>query len=186
MVDQLLRLDLIQTSCLHITLNINIDKCRRATERHRPAVLRFHRGQIGKVQPLHRFLCVHGWTREIKAVVRRHLLNLQQRAAVLRQLFAQADRGFEIVATLHFRLEIGKLQFALAYQIADAVQRHAAVITNNTPATVAIRQAGEHTRFTAAHHIRRIDVKYALVMCFTQMREQIFELRIHFTAVGFE
>ncbi|MNN73339.1 hypothetical protein D3C81_1894470 [compost metagenome] len=62
MVDQLLSLLLIQAPGLHVTFDIDIKEGRSAAQGHRPAVLRFYRRQIGKVEPLHRFLSVHGWT----------------------------------------------------------------------------------------------------------------------------
>ena len=58
-VDQFLRLDFIQPSCLHVAFNVDIEERGRAPQRHRPAVLGFHRCKIGKIDPLHRFLGVH-------------------------------------------------------------------------------------------------------------------------------
>ena len=105
---------------------------------------------------------------------------------MLRQLLAQADRGLQIVSALQFPLEIGELKFPLAHQIADAVQRHAAVVADDASTPVAVRQTGEHAGFSAAHHLRGINVKYALVVGFAQVGEEIFKLRIHLATVGFE
>ena len=58
-VDQLLGLHLIQPSCLHVAFNVDIEERGRAPQRHRPAVLGFHCGKVGKVDPLHRFLRIH-------------------------------------------------------------------------------------------------------------------------------
>ncbi|MNV62761.1 hypothetical protein D3C71_1553220 [compost metagenome] len=105
---------------------------------------------------------------------------------MLRQLLAQANGRLQLFTALHFRLQIGKLQFTFAHQIADAVQRHAAIVANNTSAPVSIRQTGEHAGFTATHHLRRVDVEHALVMGFAQMGEDILELRVHLASVGFK
>ena len=61
---------------------------------------------------------------------------------MLRQLLAQADRGLQIFSALQFPLEIGELKFTLAHQIADAVQRHAAVVADDASAPVAVWQTG--------------------------------------------
>ena len=58
-VDQLLGLHLIQPSCLHVAFNVDIEERGRAPQRHRPAILGFHCGKVGKVDPLHRFLRIH-------------------------------------------------------------------------------------------------------------------------------
>ena len=99
-VDQLLRLLLRQLTGTQIAFNINIQKRRGAPQRHCAAVLGFHRRQIGKIEPLYRFLRITGRAGNIAAVLRGHLLNLQQRAAMLRQLFALAQGRFEIVSPL--------------------------------------------------------------------------------------
>ncbi len=75
-VDQLLGLDLIQPPCLHVAFNIDIEEGGRAAQRHRPAVLRFHRREVGEVEPLHRLLRVHGRTGDVVSVACRHLLDL--------------------------------------------------------------------------------------------------------------
>ena len=46
--------------------------------------------------------------------------------------------GFQILAFFQTRLEIGKLQFAFTYQITDAIQRYAAIVTDNAPTAIAI------------------------------------------------
>ena len=103
---------------------------------------------------------------------------------MFRQLFAKTNRGFKILAPLQVRLEIGKLQFTLTHQIADTVQRDAAIITDDTTTTVTIRQAGQHAGFTAAQHIRRVGVEYALVMGFTQFSKLVFKISIHLTTIS--
>ena len=103
---------------------------------------------------------------------------------MLRQLFTQTNRGFKILAPLQVRLEIGKLQFTLTHQIADTVQRDAAIVTDDTTTTVTIRQAGQHPGFTAAQHIRRVGVEYALVMGFTQFSKLVFKISIHLTTIS--
>lgn len=105
---------------------------------------------------------------------------------MLRQLLAQADRRLQIFAAFQPALQIGELKLTLAHQIADAVERHAAVIADDAPAPVAVRQTGQHAGFAAAHHLRRIDVKHALVVGFAQVGKQVFKLRIHLPAIGFE
>ncbi len=58
-VDQLLGLNLVQPSCLHVAFNVDIEERGRAPQRHRAAVLGFHCGKVGKVDPLHRLLRIH-------------------------------------------------------------------------------------------------------------------------------
>ena len=105
---------------------------------------------------------------------------------MFRQLFAQANRRFQILPVLQVGLQIGKLQLAFAHQITDTVQRHAAIVADNASAAVAIRQPGQYARFTTAQHIRRIGIEHPLIVRFTQVGKQIFKVRIHFTTVGLE
>ena len=103
---------------------------------------------------------------------------------MFRQFFTQANCGFKILPPLQVRLEIGKLQFTLTHQVADTVQRHAAIITDNAATTIAIRQARQYAGFTAAQHIRRVGVEYALVMGFTQFCKLIFKISVHLTTIS--
>lgn len=77
--------------------------------------------------------------RDIAAEAGRHLLHLQQRAPLFGQLFAQAQGGLQRLAALKVRLQVGKLQLTFADQIANAVQRHAAVIADDPSAAIAVR-----------------------------------------------
>ena len=138
MVDQFLCLLLIEYACFKVALNVDIEERCRAPQRHRAAILRFHCRQVSEVEPLHRFLCILRRTGDVKTVFRRHFLNLQQRTTMFRQLLTQTERSFEIFAFFQTGLEIGKLQFAFTYQITDAVKRHAAVVTDDTPTTITI------------------------------------------------
>ena len=108
-VDQLLGLLFIEDPGVEVALDIDIEERGGAPQRHRAAVLRFHRRQIGEVQPLYRFLGVARRAGDITAIFRRHLLHLQQRAAVLRQLFTQTNSGFQILPALERCLQIGEL-----------------------------------------------------------------------------
>ena len=66
-------------------------------------------------------------------------LDLLQRAAVLRQFFAQADHVLQIFAPFQLRLQIGELKLSFADQVADTVQRHAAVVADDASAAVTVR-----------------------------------------------
>ncbi|CSI04181.1 Uncharacterised protein [Shigella sonnei] len=57
---------------------------------------------------------------------------------MLCQLLTQTDGGFQIFAFFQTGLEIGKLQFAFTHQITDAIQRYAAIVTDNAPTAIAI------------------------------------------------
>ena len=153
-IDQFLCLLLIEYASFKVALNVDIEERCRAAQRHRAAILRFHCRQISEVEPLHRFLRILRRARDIKAIFRRHFLNLQQRMTMLCQLLTQTDSGFQILAFFQTGLEIGKLQFAFTHQITDAIQRHAAVVTDNAPTAITIWQTSQYTRFTAAQHIR--------------------------------
>ncbi|CQF64883.1 Uncharacterised protein [Salmonella enterica subsp. enterica serovar Typhimurium str. DT104] len=142
MVDQFLRLLLCQKARVEIALNVDIKERGGSSQRHCTAILRFYRRQISEVEPLYRFLRVPRRAGDIVAVFRRHLLHLQQRATMLRQLLTQANRRLKILSLLQIRLQVGELQLAFAHQITDAIQRDAAIIANNAPATITIRQTG--------------------------------------------
>ena len=123
---------------------------------------------------------------DIAAVAGRHLLHLLQRAPLFGQLFAQAQGGLQRLAALKGWLQVGKLQLTFANQIADAVQRDAAVIADDPSAAIAVRQPGQHPRLATAQHIRGIDVKYPLIVGLAQRRKLILKGGIHFAAIGLE
>ncbi len=138
-VNQLLRLNFIQHARFDVAFNIDIKEGRSTAQRHRAAVLGFHRCQVAEIEPLYRFLSITRRTGNIKAVLSRHFGNLLQGAAVLGQLFTQTDRGFQIFAAFQSRLQIGKLQFTLANKVCRAVQRHAAVVADDASTAIAVR-----------------------------------------------
>ena len=137
-VDQFLRLLLVEHTSFEVTFNIDIEERCGTAQRHRPAILRFHRRQVSEVEPLYRFLRILRRARDVEAVFRRHFLNLQQRMTMLCQLLAQTDGGFQILAFFQPRLKIGKLQFAFTHQITNAIQRYAAIVTDNTSTAITI------------------------------------------------
>ena len=89
-VDDLLSLELGEGSALKIALEVAVEECGEAADRHCGAVLGLHRGQVAEVGPLDCFVRVASGAGDVEAVVGCHLLELLQSLDLLRVLLAVA------------------------------------------------------------------------------------------------
>ena len=67
-VHDLLRLSFGHKTRIYVALEVYIKECGRAAQTHRRAVLLLDGGEVGHIQPLHRFLGVFGGTGYVEAV----------------------------------------------------------------------------------------------------------------------
>ena len=74
-----------------IALEIDVEEGRNTAQRHGRAILFLHCGQIAEVEPLHGFLGGRRRPRNVEAVLRRHFLELAERANLLAQFLTVAD-----------------------------------------------------------------------------------------------
>ena len=138
LIDEFLRAGLIQQPCIQVALDVNVQEGRGAAERGRRAVVLLDAGQIGHVQKLHglvRVLCRFG---QVDAIARRHGLDLAQCANLLGDFLSQAD-----ALLVHRAVNIPEIVLFLLDQAVNSIERHAAVVADDTAATVGIGQAGQ-------------------------------------------
>ena len=181
-VDDLLRLLLVERPGGEIAFEVDVEKRGGAAERHRRAVLFLHSGEVAEVQPLHRFFRRAGRAREIKPVARRHRDQFLECPDLLGQLLAVAD---DLVAG-PAGVERGLLLLFALDQAVDAIERNAPVVADDPAATVCVRQAGQHVRAAALADGRRIRVEHAFVVRLAIFREGLDDVGIGFVAVGLE
>ncbi len=89
-VDNLLSLELGESSALKIALEVAVEECRETADRHCGAILGLDGGKVAEVGPLHCFVCVSSGAGDVEAVVGCHLLELLQSLDLLRVLLAVA------------------------------------------------------------------------------------------------
>ena len=90
-VDDLLRLLLVERPGGEIPFEVDVEERRGAAERHRRPVLFFDSGDLAEVQPLHRFLRGAGRARDIEPVALGHRDQFLECPDLLGQLLAVAD-----------------------------------------------------------------------------------------------
>ncbi len=138
-VDQLLRFRLGDEAALQVPLNVDIDKGRCPPDRHRRAVLLLGRGEVRQVQPLDGLLRAFRGPPQVEAVRVRHLPQLLERADLLRNLLPHPDhRRFHVLV-----LEHGAVPLLGLNQPVEPVQRHPAVVPDDAPPPVRVREPGD-------------------------------------------
>ena len=178
LVYQLLRFGLGDSAVRKVALDINIKKGGGAAQRGGRTVVFLDARKVGHVQKLNRLFCILCGAGNVDAVARGHRLYFSQRAYLLGHLLAQADALFRHGAVQ--RVQIAALFLC---QRVDAVQGHAAVIANDAPTAVGVRQARQQARMARGAHARRVCVEHALVVRFAIFREGMLHLLIQRIAV---
>ena len=159
-VHDLLRLGLGHETCLDIALKVDIEEGRGTSKAHCRTVLLLDAGKIAKIQPLNGLLCVLRRTGDIKAVGSRHCDHVLERLDLVAQLLRAADF---LLGGRHAAERILILLLLLDEAI-HAVQRHAAVVTDDAAAAVSIRQAGQQTNVTRFTNVLGVCGEYAVVV----------------------
>ena len=133
MVDIFLRFLFGNHAVFQISFDINIEERAVSADRHRRAVLVFHRREISEIQRLHGFFRRFCGLRNIAAVNIRHFFQLFQRFDLFGNLFAVAHE---------FRRHLARHRLFIRFFFRDkkiyAVQRHAAVIAHDSASAVGI------------------------------------------------
>ena len=140
----LLCLALGEQACRNVALKVDVEEGGGAAKAHCGAVLLLDAGQIAKVQPLNGLLCVLRRTGDVKAVGSRHCDHVLKRLDLVGEFLSAADF---LLGGRHAAERILVLLLLLDEAI-HAVQRHAAVVTDDTSACISIRQAGQQTNVT--------------------------------------
>ena len=111
-----------------------------------------------------------------------HLGELAQRADLLGELLAVADDLGGRRAGVQGRL----LRLLGRDQPADAVQRHPAVVADDPPAAVRVRQTGDDMGAAGGQHTGRVGVEHAVVMGLAVPGENLPDGRVQAVAVSGE
>ncbi len=178
-VDDLLRLGLGEAPGGQVALDVDVEEGRRASQRHRGAVLLLHRGEVAEVQPLHGLARRRRRSGDVVPVGRGHLLELAERTDLLRVLLALPRHG--LAERLDVEAEL--VDLLRRDQLVDAVQGHAAVVADDAAAAVRVRQAGDDVRAAGGADVRRVDVEDALVVRLAVLGEDLLEVLVDRVAV---
>ena len=179
MVDQLLRLFLGEEAACEITLNVDVEEGRDASDAHRCAVLRLDRREVAEIEPLHCLTCILRRLRDVEAVARRHLLHALQRTNLLRDLLALTDH---IVA--HDAVTIVQEILLLERdEVIDAVERDAAVVAHDAPAPIGVGQSRDDVAAACRADLVRIRVKNCLIVRLMVLCKDLVKLRADLVAV---
>ena len=179
-VDQLLRVRLGEESALQVARDEDVEERRDAPDGHRRAVLRLDRREVAEVRPLHGFARVRRRLGDVVAVARRHDLHRLQRADLLGDLLAAAHDFLGRGAAADQR----QVAFLGGDQAVDAVERDAAVVADDAPAPVGVRQARDDLVLARAAHLGRVGVVDALVVRLVVLRKDAVQLGVRRVAVG--
>ena len=160
LVDQLLRAGLVEDARAQIAVEVDIEEGRRAAQAHGRAVLLFHGAKVAEVQPLHRFPGGPGRSGDVAAIARRHRLEVFQRPVLLGDLLREADRLVAHLAVSKRRV----LGLLVGKEPLDAVERDAAIVADDPPAIVGIRQTGDDSGLPRLAHLGRVAVEDAVIV----------------------
>ena len=104
--------------------------------------------QITKIQPLNRLFCIGSRLTDIITIHRSHLFELLQKGNLLKQFFTLAD-GIRI----HYpHGNIRFIFFLFLNQAVNTIKRNPAIVPDNTPSAVSIRQTGDDPAFSGLAH----------------------------------
>ena len=179
LVHQFLRLFFRQFAFEDILLDINVEESRGTTDGHRSTVLVLHGGQISQINKLHGFARILCRTGHIETIRGTHLLEILQRPDLFRHLLTVTNDF--IIQFLYVELFLKPL-FVL-YQTRRTIQCHTAIITDNAPAPVSVRKAGNDGRTAGGQHLLRVGREHAFVVRLAVFRENLLRHRIQVVTV---
>ena len=152
LVDQFLCLFFRQLAFTNILFDIDIEERGSTSERHGRSILILYGSQVSQIQILHSFAGILGRACHIETITGTHFLKCFQRFDLFRYLLTALNDLFRQFLDIETFLET----FLLFDQDLSSVQRHTAVITDDTSASVSIRQSGDNGRTACSYHLVRI------------------------------
>ena len=123
-----------------VSLEVDVQECGDAADRHGGAVLFLHRGKVGEVQPLHGLAGRAGGPGEIEAIALGHYQELVQRSDLFAEFLTITD---DVLRVDIEESEGGFLSFFLLDEPCHAIEGHAPVVADDPAATIGIGEAGE-------------------------------------------
>ena len=135
LVDQLLCFLFRQLAFAEILFDINIEECGSTSERHGRSILVLYGSQVSQIQELHGFAGIFCRTGHIETITGTHFLEGFQCLDLFRYLLTAPDDFFRQLLDIETFLEM----FLFFDQDPGTVQRHTAIVTDDTSAAVGIR-----------------------------------------------
>ncbi len=181
-VDELLGLLLGEHPSLEVALEVDVEEGRDPAQAHGRAVLLLDRAEVGHVQPLDGFMRGHRGPAQVQAVHVAELDELGQRADLLVELLPVPDYrlgGQPVV-------QGGQLGPLGLGQPVDAVERDAAVVTDDPAPAVGVRQAGHDVAGARGADRRGVGVEHALVVRLAVLGEDLGDPGVDLVAVGLQ
>ena len=180
MVYEFLNLLLCVCAVAKVSFSIDIEECGVTANGHSSTVLLFNGTKVAEVNPLHSFTNILSWFGNIIAIGRCHLFQFFQRTDLFLNFFAVANYIFKHIAHCD-----AKLFFFVFDKVINTIQRDTTIVANDTATAVSVRQTSYDMSCTSGTHFWCIYIKYAVIVSFTMLFEEVFCLRIHFEAVFF-
>ena len=149
LVDQFLCLFFRQLAFANIFFDIDIEESRSTSERHGCSILILYGCQVSQIQELHGFAGILCRTCHIETITGTHFLKCFQRFDLLRYLLTALNDFFCQFLYIETFLET----FLFFDQDLGSVQRYTTVITDDTSASVGIRQPGNDGGTTCRNHL---------------------------------
>ena len=182
MVNKLLSLFLCKSTVLKISFNIDIKESRNTSNTHCSTVLSLDCCKISEVQPLECFSCILSRLGNIETISLSHSLHSLKSADLICDLLAK----LEIITSHTLTVACCKVFFLTFDQSIDTIKSHTSVIAYDTSTAIGIRKTGKDLVVAGDLHLRCVNVKYTLIMCFELIVvKDIFNLVTYFISVSF-
>ena len=178
LVDQLLGLLLGDDPCLQVPLEVDVQEGGGAAQGGGGPVVLLDPCQIGQVDRLHRLPGSGGGAGQVHPIPCGHLFHLLQGPDLLRDLLPQAD-----ALLVHGAVQGVQVPSFFLHQPVDAVQGNPAVVPDDPPPAVGVRQAGEQAGVAGLPGALRVSVKDPLVVGLAVLGEVVLDLRVQAIAV---
>src|SRR5699024_6751720 len=141
---------------------INIKECGHTSHAHRGAVLCLDCGKVSEIQPLNCLFRVFCRLGTVITVGLCHFFHSLKGADLVCDLLTNTE-----ICSLHsVSLILDKIRLFFLNQVINTIESHTAVIADNTSSSICILKTCNDFVVTCLFHLRCIDVKYSLIVCF--------------------
>ena len=177
-VDELLGAGLVDDPVAQVPLEVDVQEAGESADAHRSTVLGLHGSQVGEVGPLDRLVGVLGRAGDVVAVGLSHDLELLERLDLLGVLLAVAG---PVLGEGLVRYGVLGLLLLLDEEV-DAVERHAAVVTDDAATAVGVGQTGDDVARARRADARGVDVEDGVVVGLAVAGEDLLDLGVDLLA----
>ena len=159
-VHDLLRALLGESSVFNISFKINIKEGAHAAKGHCRAVLLLDCRKVAKISPLHGFSGVGRGLTDVKAVHLRHFLETSKEVDLSEKLLVKTN----VFGSEYLRLKILFILFLFLDQTIHTVKSNAAVVTDNSSASVCVGKTGDYVTAASQTHLVGIRSENAVIV----------------------